>query len=235
MKKPKLFLLHFAGGNRYSFDFLVPYLTNFEVISLELPGRGKRIREDLITEFDIAAADIYKQITQRLDHESYMLFGHSMGAYMAFKVCSMLEKEGIPPSCLFVSGNAGPGIYADRKRYLYDREKFIEVLKDLGGLPQEVLENDELLDFVIPVLRADFELAERNNLNEYPPVNTPVFAMMGDQEEKSGAINNWKRFTTANFQSEILPGGHFFLNDAPQKVAQLIEDQFKKIALFQQT
>src|ERR1043166_8245649 len=86
MKKPQLFLLHFAGGNCYSFQFMMPLLRDFEVVSLELPGRGKRINEPLVTNFDLAANDILRQLRQKLASSSFLIYGHSMGAYLALRV-----------------------------------------------------------------------------------------------------------------------------------------------------
>ncbi len=66
MNKPQLFLLHFAGGNRYSFQFLLPQLSAFNVVALELPGRGNRLNEPLLDNFNEAASDLYQQVTDRL-------------------------------------------------------------------------------------------------------------------------------------------------------------------------
>ena len=134
-QKPQLFLLHFAGGNCYSFKFLLPYLKDFDVIQLELPGRGNRINEALITEYDQAAADIYRQILSKLTNSAYLIYGHSLGAYLALRVTHMLEKVGQAPVYMLVSGNPGPGIRENRKRYLLEKEEFILELRCLGGIP----------------------------------------------------------------------------------------------------
>src|SRR5262249_8544650 len=110
MKRPQLFLLHFAGGNCYSFQFIMPLLQRFEIIPLELPGRGRRMKESLLKDFDLAAQDIYHQLTGKLTSASFIIYGHSMGAYLALRVANMLEKAGKFPAFVIVSGNAGPGI-----------------------------------------------------------------------------------------------------------------------------
>ncbi|NIG56801.1 thioesterase II family protein [Chitinophaga sp. Cy-1792] len=222
MKKAQLFLLHFAGGNSYSFRFLERWLPDFELVPLELPGRGKRIGEPLLREFTLAVRDIFRQVTARYNNGHFLLYGHSMGAYLALSVTSMLEKTGRMPACLIVSGNAGPGMYDPQRRYLMEREPFITELKRLGGIPPEILENEELFNFFDPVLRADFEIAERNNAAATGAVNTPLFAMMGSQEEKSAEIDNWRKFTRSRFGYRILEGNHFFIHDHPQQVADII-------------
>jgi len=221
-----LFLLHFAGGNRYSFQFLTSYLKDFEVIPLELPGRGRRMGEDLLRNFDIAAADLYEQVVRCLDGPDFLIYGHSMGAYLALRVANMLERSGLHPAYLFVSGNAGPGIRDSRNRYLMGREEFIEELKKLGGIPEELIEDQELFDLFEPVLRADFEIAESNDIDQDPPVSAPLFAMMGSEEEDVESISNWSRYTRSAYRHEVLTGDHFFIHRHPEKVAGLIRHYY---------
>lgn len=231
MKKSQLFLIHFAGGNSYSFEFLLPLLKCFNIFTLELPGRGKRIRENLLRDFDLAADDFYNQVLKRLTGDEFMLYGHSMGASLAFRVCQMLENDNLFPKCVFVSGNPGPGIKIDKVRHLLQDDDLIYELKKLGGIPDELFENKELLDLVLPILRADFELSEKNSLESGPKIRTPIYAMMGNMEEKYTEISNWGRFTKSQFKSEIFEGGHFFIHQHPQKIAKIINDiqEIKKI------
>lgn len=231
MKRPQLFLLHFAGGNCYSFQFMTSLLKDFDVMTLELPGRGKRIGENLVKGFEAAAQDIYRQLTQKIIAPGFLLYGHSMGAYLALRAANMLEKDGKAPGYLFVSGNAGPGIQHDsRARYLLGKEAFKEELKILGGVPKEFLENDEMFDFFEPVLRADFEIAEENGLTNEPPVNCPMFAMMGSEETTNDQITNWNKYTRSGFQHEILEGDHFFIYKHPQRIATIIRDCYRSLA-----
>jgi external thioesterase TEII len=231
MKKPQLFLIHFAGGNCYSFQFLIPFLKDFEVIPLELPGRGKRMEKTFIKDFDSAAQDLYNQISDKLTSASFMIYGHSMGAYLALRVCYMLERTKKFPICLFVSGNPGPGIRENKKRYLMAHNVLIEELRKLGGVPSEVLENEELLEFFLPILKADFEILEKNELENELPVNAPIYAMMGNNEEKVEEISNWSRFTHAIFTFKIFDGGHFFIHDHPQQIAYIMKDCYHSALL----
>ena len=231
MSKPQLFLLHFAGGNRYSFQFMLPRLADFQVIPLELPGRGNRTREALLRDFDMAALDIFKQIKKHLGAVRYLIYGHSMGAYLGLRVANLLSESGFPPSALIVSGNPGPGMEDDKKRYLLGRKAFVEELRKLGGVPEELLENDELLEFFEPILRADFEVAEKNDISGEAPLNVPLYAMMGSEEEKTEAIGNWGRYTHSEFRSEILDGDHFFIHRHPARIADIIKKCYERAGL----
>ncbi|SFF06883.1 Surfactin synthase thioesterase subunit [Chitinophaga sp. CF118] len=231
MKKPQLFLLHFAGGSCYSFRHMEPFLKDFEVVTPELPGRGQRMRENLLNDFEQAAEDMYRQVISKLNSSRFVLYGHSMGAYLALRVANMLDRASTPPACLLVSGNAGPGIYSPKKRYLLEHDEFFNEVGRLGGLPPEILSNKEILEFYEPILRADFEVAERNNTAMEPPVNMPLFAMMGDKEGKVGQISNWQRFTNSSFNYEILEGDHFFINHHPEKIAGIIRSNYEQATL----
>jgi external thioesterase TEII len=228
MKKVPLFLIHFAGGNCYSFDFMKGLLREFEVVPLELPGRGRRISEGLVKDFDLAALDIYNQIARRPALPSrYLIYGHSMGAYLALRVSNLLERSIYPPSYLIVSGNPGPGIKEDRgpkRRYLMAREELIGELEGLGGMSEELLANADLFDYYEPVLRADFEVAERNELSDEPATTCPLYALMGNQEEQANKIVNWSKFTKSSFKFEILEGDHFFIRRHPERLARIITE-----------
>jgi surfactin synthase thioesterase subunit len=205
----------------------------FEVIPLELPGRGKRMNEPLLVEFDEAAKDLYDQVMARLAVPEFLIYGHSMGAYLALRVANMLERAGRLPACVVVSGNAGPDVKTkDKKiRYLLEREEFIEEVKILGGLPQAIIENKELLGFFEPVLRADFEIVERNRLEEEPAIQAHLYAMMGSGEENVAFINNWSKFTKGRFNAEILEGDHFFIHRHPARVAGIINSFYQGLRM----
>ncbi|MCB2410663.1 thioesterase II family protein [Hymenobacter lucidus] len=227
MKKPQLFLLHFAGGSCYSFQFLVPELQGFEVVALELPGRGKRTKEALLTDFDAAAQDIFEQLKAKINSPHFVIYGHSMGAYLALHVARMLENVNVFPTHVFVSGNAGPGVSGATKRYLLGQKDFVEELRKMGGVPMELFDNKDLLEYFLPIVRADFQIAEQNKLSNDCVVKAPIYAMMGSQEEQVAAIANWGRFTQGVFQYSVLTGGHFFIYDHPTAIATIINDRYQ--------
>ncbi|MFY0256187.1 thioesterase II family protein [Chitinophaga sp. 30R24] len=226
MQKPQLFLLHFAGGNRYSFKPLEHLLKDFEVILPELPGRGDRIGETLLRDAEAAARDFYRQISARVAGGGFMIYGHSMGAALSLRVTQLLEAEGKFPRLLMVGGNAGPASKGDRTTYLLSDDDFFEEVKKLGGLSEEVLNTPELLAFIEPILRADFEIAEKEELSAV--VQSPIYGIMGSEEENAEKLFNWRQFTHADFHGEIVTGNHFFIFEHPEKVAGIIRQQYLK-------
>jgi external thioesterase TEII len=223
----QLFLLHFAGGNCYSYDFLRKMLpVNVKAFSLELPGRGKRHGENLLYNKSDAIADYILQIKRFRNKEPYMIYGHSMGATLGLSVVNVLEESGDSPLALIVSGNPGPGVNKSeevKSRYQMNDVDFKIELKKLGGLPDEVLENDDLYNFFSPILRADFELLEKDEFYEQNiKINTHVYAIMGDEERTAENISNWKNYTAGNFNSKILSGNHFFIYKHPKELTDII-------------
>lgn len=219
----QLFLFHFAGGSSYSFDFMRPFLTEFEILPLELPGRGNRIREKLIENFEDAANDFVNRILRLLKGGNFVFYGHSLGALFAFRVCQLLENRNILPQYIVVSGNAGPGIALDKDLNELEKEDFISELIKLGGIPAEIAEEPEIIDFFLPILRADFEMANKETFKIEGGINTPIYALMGNEEETSNEIENWKNYTIGDFQSRIVKGNHFFIYEQVETVATAIK------------
>ena len=229
MKNPQLFLLHFAGGNCYSFQTLLPLLTGFDVVPLELPGRGLRIHETLLKDFELAAQDLYNQVLNKLSTPDFLIYGHSMGAYLALKVATMLEETKKPPVCLLVSGTPGPGVGVRKRRYQLAYDDFVAELRRLGGVPEELLADKELLSFFEPIIRADFEIVEREEIVIESVISAPIVSLMGSREEYTDEISNWKRFTRSDFSYEILEGDHFFIYKHQARIANIITHAYCKV------
>lgn len=232
--KPQLFLLHFAGGNCYSYNFLIPYLIHhFDIHTLELPGRGKRINEPLIRHYTSAISDLYDQLISKRTETDYIIYGHSMGATLALALTEKIEQKIQPPLHIIVSGNPGPGI-KDICRYNLPKDLFIQELKTLRGMPKEFFEDEELYHFYEPILRADFEVLEKDELNftNYK-IKTPIYAIMGKEEEGALQINNWKNYTSGLCQTTLLIGDHFFIHQHPKTLATIIKNCYDRSKVLQ--
>lgn len=223
-KKKQIFLLHFAGGNAYSYQFMRKYLEEkFEFIPLELSGRGRRMSDELFSSRKEAVIDYFHQIRERRNSAQYVIYGHSMGASLSVEVSALLSQVNDAPQRLFVTGNAGPRVPRKEKRYLLPKEAFIDKLQELGGIPEEVLNNRELLDFFLPVIRADFEIIEADEpLGNSIKIGIPIVAMMGNLEKDSTKIEKWKDVSSKEVITEIFPGNHFFIHKCAESVARTI-------------
>lgn len=154
-------------------------------------------------------------ISQLLD-KPFALFGHSMGAIIAFELTRYLRNGAFSmPVHLFVSGTSAPTVIKDRlPTYTLPDTEFIEELRRLNGTPGEILENPDLMELLCPLLRADFELVQTYSFVSEPPLPCPITAFGGlqDCEVSKRDIEEWHRQTTSAFSTGMLPGDHFFLN-----------------------
>lgn len=228
MNKTKLFLIHYAGGSCYSYQFLRPFLNEFDFIPLEIPGRGKRIDEDNLETIVEATKDLFVQIKANIGRDTkHMIYGHSMGASLAFRVSLMLENNGYTPSYLIVSGNPGPGVRDPNKlkRSTLDDKNLVRELEQLGGIPEELLNNEELLSFFLPIIRADLRLIEESwRDDDFKKINCPIYALMGEEEELRNEIENWSKFTSSYFKCKIFKGNHFFILEHVKPLVKIFND-----------
>ena len=230
MVKPQIFGLHFSGGNIYSLQNLFTKLkSSFDVELLELPGRGKRTIEPLLYTREEAVADLLQQIRRLRKNVPYFIYGHSMGAELGFIITKELELLNDPATCFIPTGNAGPNIHKREKLADLPDHEFFDKLKELGGISELVLQDKELMELFGPILRADFGLLENaeETLIDYK-INTPVYAIMGSEENYTIEIENWKKYTTGNFEFKIMPGNHFFIHQHTDAITQIISDSANK-------
>lgn len=232
--KPQLFLLHFAGGSCYSFEFLKRIISSdIDFIPLEIPGRGKRFGETLLKNKELVILDYFNQIKKIRNNQPYIIYGHSMGASIGLDLTKKMEDFNDPPYHLIVSGNPGPGIKEfegekEKKRYLMNDGEFKEELRKLGGVPEEIFENEDLYEFFDPIMRADFEVLEKEEDTKINfVIETSIYALMGSDERHKDNIQNWNKFTAGKFQFQILNGDHFFINDHPEYLAKILESSLR--------
>lgn len=223
----RLFCFPYAGGGASVFRAWGSGLPSaVEVSALQLPGRESRWRDPAFRRLAPLADDITRALGPHLDRPC-AFFGHSMGAALAFEVARRLVRAGGPtPVHLLVSGRCAPRVIDDEPPIFgLPREEFIAELRQYAGTPEEVLANDELMDLVEPLLRADFELIETYT---YEPdglqLALPLTAFTGreDVDVPLAKVLPWAAETRGAFRSHVLPGGHFFLNEHRAELLALV-------------
>ena len=212
----RLFCFPYAGGRAAVFRTWPDELpAEIEFYAIELPSRGRRIKEPPITRMEPMVRGISDAIGPLLD-KPFCCFGHSMGALTSFELARLLRREGRPqPSHLFVSGATAPQVEdAHPVNYDLPEPEFVDVLRRLNGTPSEVLENEELLQLMLPTLRADFELLQVYKYEDEPPFSFPITAFGGlqDKEVSRQDLEAWRVHTAGNFILRNFPGDHFFLH-----------------------
>jgi medium-chain acyl-[acyl-carrier-protein] hydrolase len=222
----RLFCFPYAGGGASIFrnwpDALEP---GVEVLAVQLPGRETRIREACYTLMS-TLMPVLRQALLPYFGAPFAFFGHSVGALIAFELARQLRRQGDPaPVQLFVSGHRAPHL-ADRDPPIHQLPdaQFLEELRRLKGTPKQVLENLELLDLLLPALRADFALYENHAYSPEAPLDCPISAFGGrqDQEVSREELEAWRDQTTRSFMLEMFEGDHFFLQSTQRALLQAL-------------
>jgi surfactin synthase thioesterase subunit len=161
-----------------------------------------------------------------------IFFGHSMGAKIVYELEKILEKEGKGAAQIILSGCRVPHKKEPNPIYHLPDEQFKSELGRFDGTPKEILENKELLDFFLPMLRADFTMDETYYTDDNSVLDCPitVFGGRSDKEANPEEIAAWGAYTREQFRYRIFEGGHFFIREKEEEV--LLEVR-KVISIFQ--
>ena len=221
----RLFCLPFAGGgaSRYR-DWPRYFPDDVEVVPIQLPGRESRFCEPAIDSVDELADRLVDGIAGYLDLP-FAIFGHSMGAFIGFELARRLRRLGLEPAHFFASGCRAPHLpNRSADRHVLPDSEFVAVLRDLNGIPPDLLENAEFMDLLLPMIRSDFKLAETYRLRRQPPLRCPVSAFGGreDDEVADGDLEAWSHHTTGPFDVHLLSGDHFFVNSSRAELLRLV-------------
>lgn len=229
----RLFCFSYAGGSPHIFRHWTEKIPSWvEVCTIQLPGRGNRIFETPYMRISPLISDLAEQL-ESFDDKPFACFGHSMGALLAFEWIRALRrsKRNLPEIMLF-SGCIAPQIY-DKEKPLYalpDDELTVE-LEKLGGTPTELLENAELMELVLPTLRADFELLHFYEYAPEPPFDVPFAVFGGDEDKDVGfdRLEAWREQTKSDFSIEIFAGNHFYLHESEDDLLKVINKNLCKV------
>lgn len=220
-----VFCLPFAGGGAHSYvEFQRHANAGVRIVGLDLPGRGRRFSEPLLTRLPSMADDVFAKIRDRL-HGNYAIFGHSLGAWIGYLLVGRIIREHSPlPSHLFVSGREGPSVRTqERNLHLLPRVDFIEAMRRFEGVTSEVLENRELMELFEPVLRADFQALDTYVYVKGAPFDIPITVMRGRDEHVTRAdAQQWQEETTREISLMEFPGGHFFIFKSAPEIMEIV-------------
>lgn len=226
----RLFCLPHAGGGSIAFHSWRAKLPPLvQICPVLLPGREMRLEESFYTQMDPLVEAITQELTPWLE-VPFVVFGHSMGALLAFEWVRNLRRNGLPmPNWIFLSGRPAPDAQMDSSslQSLPDREFLEQLTLRYQGISQEFLRDPDLIQFFLPVLRADIAVVESYQFHAEAPLDCPmtVFGGVEDATASYEQLLAWKNHTQERFQLQLFPGGHFYSQDPMLKAlsATLIE------------
>ena len=229
----RLFCFPYAGGSAQIYRTWGGLMPNtVELCAVEIPGRGRRLREQPITGLRELVNETFEGLRPHLN-KPFAFFGHSMGALMSFELARLLRREGLPgPARIFVSAHRAPQIPdTHTPTYNLPEPEFIDELRRLKGTPQEVLEHPELRQLMLPILRADFAVFQTYEYSPESPLESSITAYGGveDTEVSREHLDAWKEQTTSSFKLQMLPSDHFFIHSSQATLLQNLTQELHRL------
>ena len=224
-----MFSIRRRGASLY-WSWIDAFSPEIEVRPIQLPGRESRWGEPMFTRME--------PLVQMLAHDlepvferPFSLFGHSMGAFVAFELARQLRREGGPlPTKLIVAAARAPQI-PDPDQPLHEKPdaELLKEIRRLNGIPGPLLDNPDLLKLLLPVLRADLAVCETYSYKAEPPLSCALSAYGGsdDNTVPRPFLTGWRNQTVADFNIRIFPGDHFFLQTARHALFRVISEEFR--------
>ncbi|MEK7991080.1 MAG: thioesterase domain-containing protein [Thiotrichaceae bacterium] len=211
-----LFTLPFAGGNFYSYRAFQAHLPpQIKMRPLEPPGRGRRMAENLLPSLEDMADDAFLTLQKHDLSKPYIIYGHSMGGLLGYLLIQRLQLHHAPlPLHFIVSGRRSPDKPYPHTYHTQPPTQFIQWLKTLGGLPQSILDSEEMMELVTPIIQTDFQAAETFDYKQQARIKltVPISAFYGINEGiLQQEMLNWHQESTQKVHIESLQGGHFFI------------------------
>ena len=189
-------------------------IKNLNLINYELPGRGTRFGESIKD-----MSQITNEAIEYIDFSrEYILFGHSMGALIAYEICCAIEEGNFPkPIKIILSGQNPPVFNEELNDFkMFTIDESINYFGEMGGTSKEVLNNTEMMDIYTDILNKDLLfLNQYLKKFQFKKIETDLEIWFGKEDESLSTKNrsNWKNFTNGKCDFLQFEGGHFYINE----------------------
>jgi surfactin synthase thioesterase subunit len=205
-------LPHAGGSATFYFPVSRALSPRIDVVGVQYPGRQDRRHEAFLTTVEALADRVADLLHGRTDLP-LALFGHSMGALVAYEVACRLESDGIPVAGLFVSGRRAPSRHRDENVHTRTDDGVIAELRRLSGTEMDLLGDEDVVRMILPVVRNDYRAVETYRPTGCERLATPIVAFTGTDDPVASVdeVASWADHTTGPFELVTLAGGHFFL------------------------
>lgn len=197
-----------------------------ELVAVQYPGRQDRLGEPPAETMDELAGAVTEALRAGRPDRDLVLFGHSMGAAVAWETALRLEASGPGLRHVFVSGRPGPRRQRPGDVHLRDDDGLAAELRELGGTHTELLDEPEIRAVLLPSVRADYRLIETYRPDVEARLRCPLGAFTGDRDDQATEVDlaAWRTATAGTFTGRVLPGGHFYLVPHARQVVAAVLD-----------
>ncbi len=224
---PRLVCLAHAGGSATAFFSLAKRLSpRVEVLAVQYPGRQDRRKEPFATDVRAVAAEVHAALEPFADRP-LAVFGHSMGASVAFELALRLQRDDDDRLLGFVaSGQRAPSA-PRRHRVRTTDEEILSDLHELAGTDIDLLRDEGMIDLILPPLRADYAMIDAYRNDPADRLHIPTLVCIGDSDPVASVdeARAWSNHVDGPFDFAVLRGGHFYLNEREDELAELLERQ----------
>ncbi|CAN00349.1 thioesterase II family protein [Clavibacter michiganensis] len=228
----RLVCLPHAGGAASAYRGWAPFAPRgVEVLAVQYPGRGDRYGDPLSPDLDTLAADVAAAVDALPERLPVVLFGHSMGALVAYETARVLAARGRPAARLVVSGRRAPTVRWGGTLHRQDDAALLADLERHSGTAPEILADDDMRRTVLACLRDDYRLVETHRTAPGPGTGCPVSVFSGDAdpELRPAEAEAWHRLGDGDGDGDaggtglrVFRGGHFYLAERPAEVVEAI-------------
>lgn len=236
--KIRLFCFPYAGSSSViSYKFLAESLPRtIDICLIELPGRGLRMSENPESSINPIVTGISREIKDYLDLP-FIFFGHSMGALIAYELAYEIQHHyNQKPYKLYISSHRAPFSKKETKiMHKLEEREFKSELRQMNGIADEIWENEELLNIVLPIIKNDFKLCETYIYNARDKLNCEIVAFGGknDPDVNEENLMEWNKITSNRFNIRLFEGNHFYFVNDKKKFTDIfykyLEDDLRNI------
>jgi len=227
-----LYCLPHAGGAASAYRTWLDKVPGVAVLPVQPPGRESRFREPPFKSMAPLASELADIVLADAAPETgrpYAVYGHSLGALVAFELLREIRRRGAPaPVHLFVSGCVAPHTPFDDGPPMRDmaRPELVAALRRLGGTPEWLLSDPSVLEMIIPAIRADFSVKETYEYRAEPPLDVPITSLRSTDDPRASLdlAARWDEQTTGEFELHTFIGGHFVVFEQATLTHKYVSD-----------